>query len=92
MDILQAARQIYPGTAWICHTDNDGNRTLLQADDGTPRVVIPDLKKLDAIVSAYVPPPAQPSLQDQVTALQAQVNALLAAQQTNKGVQNAPTN
>jgi hypothetical protein len=80
MDILQAARQLYPGTAWVCITDKEGKRTLTQAIDGTPRVPIPDLDKLDAIVAAYVLPVASPSLQDQLTALQMQVKTLLAAQ------------
>jgi len=77
MDILQAARQLYPGTAWVCHADENGDRILLQVEDGTPRVQVPNLSILDALVAAYIPPPTQ---EDRIKQLEDQISQLIAAQ------------
>jgi hypothetical protein len=47
---LQAAQQLNPGTAWNLSVDANGNRILVQANDGTPRVAVPTLATLDATV------------------------------------------
>lgn len=73
MQIVQAAGQLRPGTAW----NYDVVRGLVQADDACPRVAVPSMDEINAVVIAYVPPQTQA---EQIAVLQAQVAALLAAQ------------
>lgn len=51
MDILQAARQLRPGTAW-----NLRGSVLEQADDGTPRVTVPTLAELQPVMDSDTTP------------------------------------
>ena len=67
MDILQAARQLNPGTSWNLSKDKGGNRILTQAIDGTPRILIPDFTVLDAIVASEI---KKPTLEERIIALE----------------------
>ena len=78
MDIMQAARKLRPGTAWVYKEILDkktGNVSgqLTQAEDGTPRVTVPSLSELDAVMKAaeYIELRAReyPAITDQLDAI-----------------------
>ena len=68
MDILQAARQLVPGTSWNL---KDGQ--LVQAEDGTPRVSPPTQEALQILIDATAYQDrrrlAYPSVGDQLDAI-----------------------
>jgi hypothetical protein len=73
MHITQAAQKVRPGTAWNSSTDEKGNITLRQADDGSPRVSVPAMDELkpfiDSDLYATQRREAYPSIGDQLDAL-----------------------
>ena|SRR5690349_10229834 len=78
MDILQAARQLRPGTAWTLITDFNPDRSvksqqLVQAEDGSPRVKVPTMAELQPVMDsdtyAVQRAAAYPSIGDQLDAL-----------------------
>lgn len=73
MDILQAARQLRPGTAW-----NFSNGVLGQAIDGTPRVQVPTMAELQAVIDSNPTIPEKKQWQDVRAGSQAQAIAFLA--------------
>ena len=80
MDILQAARQLRPGTAWVCEYQDGEYVNLRQADDGTPRVDVPTQDELQGVIDkvAYKDKRAfaYPPLPDQLDALWKYLNTL----------------
>lgn len=68
MDILQAARQLRPGTVWNLRGDS-----LEQVEDGSPRVDIPTLEEIQTVLNetAYQDArrPEYPPIGDQLDAL-----------------------
>ena len=68
MHITEAAAKLRPGTAW-----NHNGKELIQADDGTPRVSVPSISELSALIDADAYREKRsmdyPSIQDQLDAL-----------------------
>lgn len=68
MDILQAARQLRPGTSW-----NLRDGALEQVNDDSPRVEVPTLDELNAVMQTVAyrdqRAPEYPPIGDQLDAL-----------------------
>lgn len=64
MDILQAARQLRPGTAWsVSGSLNSASSVLTQAEDATTRVAIPTPAELQPVMDSDTTPAAITAVQ-----------------------------
>jgi hypothetical protein len=81
--IARALQSLVPGAEWSVH---DGDLKQLIWHD--KKIQRPTDDQIQAAIAAYVPPSKPAPIQDQLTALQAQVEALMAVLDKNKGAQN----